>query len=81
MEQEYLEWTKKEYGYYKREHPCLYISKEQKKLTDASLTGDCLMFTDDVSFPYAPLDRIQVVDNCEESFLIKAADRIKNHKL
>ena len=77
MDQEYFEWTKKEYGYFKREHPCLYISEEQQKLKVTSLTGDCLLFTDDISFPYAPLDRIQTVDDCEEPLLMEAAERIK----
>ena len=75
-DRDHFEWTKKEYGFYKREHPCLYISEDHKGLDLTNLAG---WFTDYVSFPYAPLDRIRVVDTCEDQDLLKASKRLKEN--
>lgn len=39
LEKEHFEWTKEEYGFYKREYPCLYISEDGKGLEVTDLTG------------------------------------------
>lgn len=75
-DREHFEWTKKEYGFYKREHPCLYISEEHKGLDLTDLAG---WFTDYISFPYAPLDRMRVVDTCEDQYLLKASKMLKEN--
>ena len=53
-DRDHFEWTKKEYGFYKCEHPCLYISEDHQGLDFTNLAG---WFTDYIPFPYAPLDR------------------------
>ena len=75
-DRDHFEWTKKEYGFYKREHPCLYISEDHKGLDLTNLAG---WFTDYVSFPYVPLDRIRVVDTCEDQYLLKASKMLKEN--
>ena len=75
-DREHFEWTKKEYGFYKREHPCLYISEDRKGL---DITNLCGWFTDYIPFPYAPLDRIKVVDTCCDPALLKAAEMLKEN--
>ena len=75
-DRDHFEWTKKEYGFYKREHPCLYISEDHKGLDLTNLAG---WFTDYIPFPYAPLDRIRVVDTCEDQELLKASKRLKEN--
>ena len=77
-DKEHFEWTKKEYGFYKREHPCLYISEDKKGL---DLTNLCGWFTDYIPFPYAPLDRIQVVDTCDNPLLLNASKLLKEKPL
>ncbi|MBS5400179.1 MAG: hypothetical protein KHY08_13950 [Lachnospiraceae bacterium] len=73
-DRDHFEWTKKEYGFYKREHPCLYISEDHKGLDLTNLAG---WFTDYVPFPYAPLDRIRVADTCGNPGLLKASKMLK----
>lgn len=73
-DRDHFEWTKKEYGFYKREHPCLYISENHKGLDLTNLAG---WFTDYVPFPYAPLDRIRVADTCGNPGLLKASKMLK----
>lgn len=73
-DRDHFEWTKKEYGFYKREHPCLYISENHKGLDLTNLAG---WFTDYVPFPYAPLDRIRVTDTCGNPGLLKASKMLK----
>ena len=75
-DRDHFEWTKKEYGFYKREHPCLYISEDHKGLDLTNLAG---WFTDYIPFPNAPLDRIRVVDTCEDQYLLKASKRLKEN--
>ena len=75
-DRDHFEWTKKEYGFYKREHSCLYISEDHKGLELTDLAG---WFTDYVPFPYAPLDRIRVVDTCEDKYLLKASKMLKEN--
>ena len=75
-DRDHFEWTKEEYGFYKREHPCLYVSEDHKGLDLTDLTG---WFTDYIPFPYAPLDRIRVVDTCEDQNLLKASKRLKEN--
>lgn len=75
-DRDHFEWTKREYGFYKREHPCLYISEDHKGLDFTNLTG---LFTDYVPFPYAPLDRLRVVDTCEDQYLLKASKMLKEN--
>ena len=75
-DRDHFEWTKKEYGFYKREHPCLYISEDHNGLDLTELAG---WFTDYIPFPYAPLDRIRVVDTCENQDLLKASKRLKEN--
>ena len=75
-DRDHFEWTKKEYGFYKREHPCLYISEDHNGLDLTDLAG---WFTDYIPFPYAPLDRIRVVDTCENQDLLKASKRLKEN--
>ena len=72
---EYLEWTLQEYGYYKRTHPCLYISEDHNGLDIGHLAD--WGFTDYMFFPHAPLDRIKVVDTCNDPLLSKASAIIK----
>lgn len=72
----HFEWTKTEYGFYKREHPCLYISEDHKGLDLTNLAG---WFTDYIPFPYAPLDRIKVADTCDELCLLKASKKLKEN--
>ena len=55
MTQDYFDWTIKEYGHYKREHPCLYISEDHKGIDFTDLTGYVSSFTDYIHFPYSPL--------------------------
>ena len=74
-DREHFEWTKKKYGFYKREHPCLYISEDKKGL---DITNLCGSFTDYISFPYAPLDRIKVVYNCKDPLFLKASELLRN---
>ena len=73
-DRDHFEWTKKEYGFYKREHPCLYISEDRKGL---DITNLCGWFTDYIPFPYAPLDRIKVVDACDDPSLLKGSAMLK----
>lgn len=73
-DRDHFEWTKKEYGFYKREHPCLYLSEDHKGLDLTNLAG---WFTDYVPFPYAPLDRIRVADTCGNPGLLKASKMLK----
>lgn len=75
-DRDHFEWTKEEYGFYKREHPCLYVSEDHKGLDLTDLTG---WFTDYISFPYAPLDRIRVVDTCDNQYLLKASKMLKEN--
>ena len=75
-DREHFEWTKKEYGFYKREHPCLYISEDKKGL---DITDLCGWFTDYIPFPYAPLDRIKVAGTCCDPALLKAAEMLKDN--
>lgn len=73
-DREHFEWTKKEYGFYKREHPCLYISEDRQ---GPDITNLCGWFTDYIPFPYAPLDRIKVVDACDDPSLLKGSAMLK----
>ena len=73
-DRDHFEWTKKEYGCYKREHPCLYLSEDHKGLDLTNLAG---WFTDYVPFPYAPLDRIRVAATCGNPGLLKASKMLK----
>lgn len=75
-DRDHFEWTKEEYGFYKREHPCLYVSEDHKGLDLTDLTG---WFTDYISFPHAPLDRIRVVDTCDNQYLLKASKMLKEN--
>ena len=75
-DRDHFEWTKREYGFYKREHPCLYISDDYKCLDFTNLTG---RFTDYIPFPYAPLDRIRVVDSCDNQYFLKASKMLKEN--
>lgn len=75
-DRDHLEWTKKEYGFYKREHPCLYISEDHAGPAITKLTG---RFTDYISFPYSPLDRIQVVETCDDPRLLNASGMLKDN--
>lgn len=77
-DKDYLEWTKKEYGFYKRDHPCLYISEDKKGL---DITNLCDWCTDYISFPYAPLDRIQVVDTCDNLLLLNASKLLRENPM
>ena len=77
-DKEHFEWTKKEYGFYKREHPCLYISEDKKGL---DITNLCGWFTDYIPFPYAPLDRIQVVDTCDNLLLLNASKLLRENPM
>ncbi len=52
-----------------------YFTDDQKFILDHA---DQLLLPDSVVLPYDPLDRIQAADDCEEPFLMKAAERIKN---
>lgn len=70
---DYFEWTLHEYGYYKRSHPCLYIS-EDDGLDYTHLTNG---FFSDIHFPHAPLDRIKVVTACDNPLLSKASAILK----
>ena len=70
----YFEWTLREYGYYKRNHPCLHISEDYNGLDFVELTDSLLA---DIPFPYAPLDRIKVVENCDNPLLMKASTLLK----
>lgn len=51
-----------------------YFTDDQKFILDHA---DQLLLPDSVVLPYDPLDRIQAADDCEEPFLMKAAERIK----
>ena len=73
-DREHFEWTKREYGFYKREHPCLYISEDRQ---GPDITNLCGWFTDYIPFPYAPLDRVKVVDTCDDPFLLKGSAMLK----
>ena len=79
MTQDYFDWTIKEYGHYKREHPCLYISEDHKGIDFTDLTGYVSSFTDYIHFPYSPLDRIKVVETCENPVLLKASRMLKEN--
>ena len=76
FDREHFEWTRKEYGYYRREHPCLYISEDHKGLDITDLSG---WFTDYIPFPYAPLDRIRVADTCDNPCLLRASRMLKEN--
>lgn len=78
MGDDYFNWTIDEYGHYKREHPCLYISEDYKGLDFSNLTGYSY-FTDYIVFPYAPLDRIKVVKTCDQPDLLKASKMLKEN--
>lgn len=75
-DREHFEWTKEEYGFYKREQPCLYISEDHKGLDLTNLAG---WFTDYIPFPYAPFDQIRVVETCDDSGLLKASKMLKEN--
>ena len=77
MTQNYFEWTMKEYGHYKREHPCLYVSEDHNGIDFINLTGYVSSFTDYIHFPYSPLDQIKVVETCENLVLLKASRMLK----
>lgn len=74
-EREHFEWTLREYGYYKRTHPCLYISQDHNSLDISNLTVG--FFTDYIAFTHAPLDSIKVVDICDDPLLSKASAILK----
>ncbi len=71
---DYLEWTLREYGYYKRKHICLYISEDYNGLGIAELTDNLLA---DMFIPHAPLDRIKIVGNCDNPILMKVSGLLK----
>lgn len=71
---DYFEWTFREYGYYKRNHPCLFISEDSNGLGFTELTDNLLA---DIFFPYVPLDRIKVVESCDNPLLMKARALLK----
>ena len=73
-DKDYFEWTLREYGYHKRNHLCLYISEDSNGLRFTELTDNLLA---DIFFPYAPLDRIKVVENCDNPLLMKASVLLK----
>lgn len=75
-DRDHFEWTKKEYGFYKREHPCLYISEDHAGPAITKLTEG---FTDYIWFPYSPLDRIQVVETCDDTRLLNASGMLKDN--
>lgn len=78
MGSDYFEWTLGEYGHNKREHPCLYMSEDHEGMCLTELTGyQCSL--SDVYFPYTPLDKIQVVDTCENPDLLKASRMLKEN--
>lgn len=79
MTQDYFDWTIEEYGHYKREHPCLYVSEDHKGIDFTDLTGYVSSFTDYIHFPYSPLDRIKVVETCENPVLLKASRMLKEN--
>lgn len=64
-----------EYRYYKRTHPCLYISEDHNGLDIGNLAD--WGFTDYMFFLHAPLDRIKVVDTCDDPLLSKASAILK----
>ena len=53
----------------------VFIISEDRKGLD--ITDLCGWFTDYIPFPYAPLDRIKVVDTCCDPALLKAAEMLK----
>lgn len=79
MTEDYFDWTIKEYGHYKREHPCLYVSEDHNGIDFTDLTGCVFSFTDYIHFPYSPLDRIKVVETCENPVLLKASRMLKEN--
>lgn len=79
VEKDHFEWTVTEYGHYRREHPCLYFSNDENMLDFTDLTGHYLSFRDDSPFPYTPLDRIKVVDTCDNSYLLQASRMLKEN--
>lgn len=74
---EYLEWTLQDYGYYKRTYPCLYISEDYNGLDIGNLAD--WGFPNYIVFPHAPLDRIKVVDTCDDPLLSKASAILKTN--
>lgn len=70
----YFEWMLREYGYYKRRHCCLYISDDGNRLDLGELTDSLFA---DISFPHAPLDRIKVVESCDNPLLMKTSSLLK----
>lgn len=70
-DEEYFEWTLSDYGFYKRVHPCLYISEDDNSLDFMQLT------TGDISYPYTQLDHIKVVEKCDDLRLMKASCLLK----
>lgn len=77
MPEDYFDWTIKEYGHYKREHPCLYVSEDHNGIDFTDLTGYVSSFTDYIHFPYSPLDQIKVVETCENTILFRASKMLK----
>ncbi len=73
----YFEWTLQEYGYYKRSHICLYMSEDCNGSQFDNL-ADC-MFTDYIAFPYASLDRVKVVNTCDNPIFLKASKMLKTN--
>ena len=74
-DKEHFEWTLREYGFYKRSHPCLYISEDRDGLEMIHLP----MQIESPDFPYVPLDRIKVVDACDNPLLSKASALLKEN--
>lgn len=73
-DREYFEWTLEEYGYYKRSYPCL-IAKDEDG--DGPYFIELTHHTPFLSFPYVPLDRISVVEQCNDLLLMKASGQLK----
>lgn len=61
-------------GNYEFKHICQYISEDYNSMNFAELTDT---FFADIPFSYAPLDRIKVVENCENPLLMEASVLLK----
>lgn len=67
----YFEWTLGEYGYYKRKHLCLILRDRDYSFIELTSHMEFC------SFPRVPLDRIKVVEQCDDILLATASGLLK----
>lgn len=78
IDMDHFEWIFKEYGYHRREHPCLYYSDEKKRIIFTDLTcRSCNGYG--IRFRLCLLDRIRAIQFCDNQILQRMSNLIKEN--